>query len=119
MYNRTITSLLPLTVVTGYLGWYYTAGVSGVAIASGMLAGMQPMDMLQALSVLLGLTGTWLINRKQITGYYFWLVSNTMAVPVLWHAHLWWMTALFSIYFILSLDGLREWRQHSTGGPAY
>lgn len=74
------------------------------------------MGAMQALSVGLGLIGTIHINHRKIKGYYFWLGSNLLAVPVLAYAHLWWMTLLFTAYFVLSVDGLLKWkRDHASG----
>lgn len=72
--------------------------------------GISMLDALQILSVVFGLTGNVLINRRNTKGFKFWIVSNCIAIIVMAMANLWWMMIMFIAYLVLAVDGLRKWK---------
>jgi nicotinamide riboside transporter PnuC len=68
------------------------------------------LDVLQILSVVFGLTGNVLINRRNTNGFRFWIASNCVAIVVMAIANLWWMMIMFIAYLALAVDGLRKWK---------
>jgi nicotinamide riboside transporter PnuC len=74
---------------------------------------MYLLDIIQILSVLFGLVGNYLVNRRNASGFKFWIVSNCLAITVMAAAQLWWMMVMFIAYLILAIDGLRKWRSSS------
>lgn len=66
-----------------------------------------PGVLLQATGAIAGLTGTWLVNRRNPSGYRFWLISNLalMAFQVLLGA--WMLAALNVAYLVLIVQGLK------------
>jgi hypothetical protein len=71
---------------------------------------MSLLDVFQVLSVMLGLTGNVLVNRRNANGFKFWIISNFMAIGVMAMVHLWWMMIMFAAYLVLAVDGLRKWK---------
>jgi nicotinamide riboside transporter PnuC len=74
---------------------------------------MSLLDVIQILSVILGLTGNVLVNRRNSNGFKFWIISNCLAIGVMAMAHLWWMMIMFVAYLFLAVDGLRKWRKNA------
>lgn len=70
---------------------------------------MSMLDVFQIFSVVLGLTGNVLVNRRNVNGFKFWIISNFMAIGVMAMAQLWWMMFMFVAYLVLAVDGLRKW----------
>jgi nicotinamide riboside transporter PnuC len=71
------------------------------------------LDALQILSVVFGLTGNVLINRRNSNGFRFWIISNCIAIVVMALTHLWWMMIMFILYLALAVDGLRKWKSEN------
>jgi nicotinamide riboside transporter PnuC len=74
------------------------------------MSSITTLDILQILSVVFGLTGNVLINRRNTNGFRFWIVSNCIAIIVMAIANLWWMMIMFFLYLVLAVDGLRKWK---------
>jgi nicotinamide riboside transporter PnuC len=72
--------------------------------------GSAMLDVLQILSVVFGLAGNVLINRRNTNGFRFWIISNFIAIFIMAMANLWWMMIMFIAYLVLAVDGLKKWK---------
>ena len=71
---------------------------------------MTLLDVIQILSVMLGLAGNVLVNRRNANGFKLWILSNLLAICVMAIAHLWWMMIMFAAYLVLAVEGFRKWK---------
>jgi len=77
------------------------------------------MIILGWIAVVLGLTGAILNARKNIYGFYIWIVSNALmifiyvseSVGVPFTEGKWYGALLFAMYFLLSIYGIIQWRK--------
>ncbi|MBC8737274.1 nicotinamide mononucleotide transporter [Paraburkholderia sp. UCT31] len=69
---------------------------------------------LQCAAVVFGLGGNKLVNKKNILGFYGWIISSAVSAVLAYMTGLWLMTGLYLVYLYFSIDGIREW---SKPGP--
>lgn len=56
------------------------------------------------------LVAQWLVARKKLENWLLWIVVNVVYIPVYWHRSLPITAALYFIYLLLAIKGLRDWR---------
>lgn len=47
--------------------------------------------------------------KKSVWGFILWIIGNAMWVYIGCTKHMWGMTALFSVYIVMSAWGIWEW----------
>jgi nicotinamide mononucleotide transporter len=65
---------------------------------------------LDALTTVLSLAAQWLLNRKRIENWYVWIAADVLYVWLYLSRGLHLTAALYAIFIILCLAGLRRWR---------
>ncbi len=55
---------------------------------------------------------TWMLTQKIIQHWYFWIGINLFSVPLCLSQNLYWSAALFFVYFVMSIIGLKEWKKN-------
>jgi hypothetical protein len=58
------------------------------------------------------LVGVWLNIKKNKVCFYIWSGTNFSWAAVDFVSGLFWQGVLFSIYFVLAIYGVYEWRKH-------
>ena len=53
----------------------------------------------------------WLLSRKHIENWIFWIISDCVYIGLFLNDRLWPSVILFSIFIVLACRGLHEWRQ--------
>jgi nicotinamide mononucleotide transporter len=64
---------------------------------------------LDALPTVASLTGQWLLARKRIENWAFWLGVNVFSLGLFVYKHLWLTAGLYAVFAVLSWIGLRQW----------
>ena len=54
-------------------------------------------------------TGMWLMTRKKIESWYWWLATNFSSIPLYFVKHYVFTSVYYVILLILAIGGLREW----------
>lgn len=54
--------------------------------------------------------GVLLNNRRMISCFYLWMVSNAVSACIHGHTELWMLCARDMIFFCLCIESLRRWR---------
>jgi len=72
-----------------------------------------------------GVAATWLVARKKLEAWLYWIVIDLATVALYIHAGLLASSALYALYTALAWIGFREWRKHyqiqsatPAGGPS-
>lgn len=68
-------------------------------------------NLAQVVTVVCGLWGNVLINRKDARGFYLWLLTNALLVVLTVKTGMYLLIPLYLAYSALSVDGLRKWRK--------
>jgi len=61
---------------------------------------------------LCALYGTYLNAKKKREGFYWWVVTDAAFCAVNWTIDQYALSALFFIYTLLAIKGLREWKKN-------
>jgi nicotinamide mononucleotide transporter len=64
-----------------------------------------------ALVTAMALIGQYLLGRKKIENWWVWLMVNVLTMGLMVSQSLWPTTLLYGLFAILSVVGLRAWRQ--------
>lgn len=136
-------SLMVVYVVTGFIGWLWwtwrgpgqVAAIrraSIVEIALGFNLGVigallmystfvrsgNPAPALDAVTTALSLVGQWLLMRRALENWLFWLVADAIYVPLYISRGFHVTAVLYALYFVLAVMGWREWSRTLGAAPA-
>lgn len=103
--------------VTSTPKWAWLAGIVAGVAASGLTIWIQltytdnPAPWVDSSLFAWSLVAQWMTARKWIESWIFWLVINTVSIPLYIVRGLWLTTVLFIALWILAILGYREWRR--------
>lgn len=87
-------------------------------MAQALLLAQDPLNVAQLVVVALGLTGQYLVNLKNIRGYYAWITSNIVAIALMWHTGMYIMMLMYLAYIALCSHGVYLWRKDAAARAA-
>ena len=64
---------------------------------------------LQVIAATFGLAGQYFVNKQNITGFYFWLLSNAALIVFQVMHEFWVFVGLHVIYFLMAVHGIYVW----------
>ena len=64
-----------------------------------------------ALTTALSLAAQYLLSRKRLENWWIWILADLIYVPLYIHRGLYLTSALYGLFLILCLIGLRDWRK--------
>jgi nicotinamide mononucleotide transporter len=104
-----------LTIQRWPLQWHgmAAAAIASLTLGSGWLlvqysdAALPYMDSFVTWSAVLA---TWMVARKLLENWYYWLVIDAVSLGLYAAQGLWLTVALFSVYLVLAVVGLWQWR---------
>lgn len=98
----------------GVRGWLWTSAgvVSGTAVLGTVMhrftdAALPYPD---AFTTLLSVFAQFLLTRKVLENWTLWIVADVVYVGVYTSKALYWTAALYVVFLVLCVEGLREWR---------
>lgn len=62
-------------------------------------------------------TGMWLMARKKVESWYWWIATNTASIPLYFVKHLVFTSVYYVILLIMAVSGLIEWRRRVKSLP--
>ena len=112
---------LPVTRLTAraIAGWILVTAV--LAAAWGTFAKMQlnaAAPYADAAILMTSMVAQWLTARKKLESWWFWIAVDIIAIPLYASRGLYFFAALYVVFLLLCLQGVREWRHSMTAGPA-
>jgi len=101
--SRTSASHWPLITAFIAIGTY---------IFGGLIAkyGGANYPYLDAFATCCGFTAQWMLGRKQIETWIFWIISDLVYLTIFALGSLWPTVILFSTFALLATKGWRQWR---------
>lgn len=84
----------------------------GTLIFGGLIAkyGGANYPYLDAFATSCGFTAQWMLGRKQIETWIFWMISDLVYLIIFALGSLWPTVILFSTFTALAINGWRQWR---------
>ena len=89
------------------------AGVVMMAVFWGLVtfaAGVSPF--FDALTTSLSLCAQWLLNRKRLENWFFWIAADVVYVPLYAFKGLYLTSILYAVFLAMCVIGVRQW--HAT-----
>ena len=68
-------------------------------------------DALPALTTALSLCAQWLLNRKYLENWYYWIIVDIFYVPMYAYKNLYLTALLYIVFLVMATMGLLEWRR--------
>ena len=87
-------------VTTGVLYWILLHTPSNVPFFDG-------------LTTALFLTAQYMMSRKLIENWWFWIVGDVLVIGLYFYKHLYLTSGLYVVFLVMSIAGLREWQKAS------
>lgn len=104
------------------LAWHVAAISAVLAITAGSLAlRTSPHTLLSTLDALTAwgsVLATWLVARKVLENWLYWIVIDAAAVYLYWQSGLAGTAALFVLYTLIAIAGWIRWRSSSAAASA-
>jgi nicotinamide mononucleotide transporter len=109
--NKTELSVSRLKYTELY-GWIFSgiiiSGIWGYLMRTYTNAAAPYCD---AFIAAMSLIAQWLMARKKLESWFFWIAIDVMAVGVYFYKQLYMTTGLYFVFFILAITGFIEWRK--------
>ena len=58
-------------------------------------------------------TGMWLMTRKKVESWYWWIATNLASIPLYFVKHLVFTSVYYLVLLIIAVGGLMEWRKRA------
>lgn len=71
-----------------------------------------------ALASATAFTGMWLMARKKVESWYWWIATNIASIPLYFVKGLVFTSVFYFILFIMAIFGLYEWKKRATKAAA-
>ncbi len=66
-----------------------------------------------ALASAAAFTGMWLMTRKKVESWIWWIVTNTVSIPLYYSKGFTFTAVYYAILLVLAVLGLQEWRKRA------
>jgi nicotinamide mononucleotide transporter len=73
----------------------------------------QAIPWADALASAAAYTGMWLMTRKKVESWYWWIITDLASIPLYFVKHLVFTSVYYFILLILAIGGLIEWRRRA------
>jgi nicotinamide mononucleotide transporter len=102
------------------LGGYVAMTAAATAILYFLLHRFTPstVPLMDGLTTALFLTAQYMMSRKIVENWWFWIVGDVLAIGLYIYKGLDQTAGLYTVFMILCVMGLREWQKASRRGPA-
>jgi len=112
MYGGEDRSKLLVSVLQKSLFQWFVVTISGTVIWGYLMAQYTDaaLPYFDAFTTVASLVAQWLMVKKKVESWYFWIAVDIVAIGVYWVKALYLTTGLYAIFLILSIIGLMEWR---------
>ena len=92
---------------------------AGVALGAFMANYTQAdFAYIDAQTTVFSVMATWLVARKLVSNWLYWVVIDAVSIYVYAEKHLYFLTGLFMLYTVIALVGYFIWRSHYQQQPA-
>jgi nicotinamide mononucleotide transporter len=89
--------------------WYIGIFIALVYFKKQFLSGAIPWA--DAFAAATAFTGMWLMTRKKLESWYWWIATNIAAIPLYFVKHYVLTSFYYLILLVMAISGLIEWRR--------
>lgn len=100
--HSTVKTLLTLIILGGFATW-------GMTVYLARIADTAPFW--DALTTVLSLVAQYLLTKKLIENWHFWILVDIIYIPLYAYKHLYLTAAVYVIFLTMAITGLLEWRK--------
>ena len=86
-------------------------GASGALLLLLLLSGRAGAPWLDASATAAGFVAQWLLSRKNIATWAFWILSDLLFMALYGQAGYWLTVVLFGVFIVLAVQGVWTWRR--------
>lgn len=72
---------------------------------------MTPLQYAEYFVLATGVIGNLFVSHKKIGGFYFWILSNIVGIPVMWYSGLEKLTWLYVFYACITAYSIYQWKK--------
>lgn len=94
-----------------FLFFYAAIYFSLVYLKDNFFAGVIPWA--DALASATAFTGMWLMTRKKVESWYWWIATNIASIPLYFVKGLVFTSVYYVVLFFLAIAGLIEWKKRA------
>jgi nicotinamide mononucleotide transporter len=91
--------------------FYVTIFISLTYLKKGFASGAIPWA--DALASATAFTGMWLMARKKVESWYWWILTNIASIPLYFVKGLAFTSVFYLVLFIMAIFGLYEWSKRA------
>jgi nicotinamide mononucleotide transporter len=102
---------MQLYQVLFFLFFYTTIFIALTYLKKGFFEGAIPWA--DALASATAFTGMWLMTRKKVDSWYWWIMTNTVSIPLYFVKGLVFTSVYYFILLVFAFWGLTEWKRRS------
>jgi nicotinamide mononucleotide transporter len=95
----------------GLLGYLAIAAVSTGALYWILRHTPSTVPFADGLTTALFLTAQYMMSRKLIENWWFWIVGDVLVIGLYFYKHLYLTSALYVVFLAMCIAGLLEWRK--------
>lgn len=92
--------------------FYFSIFIALTYLKKGFAPGAIPWA--DALASATAFTGMWLMARKKVESWYWWIATNIASIPLYFVKGLVFTSVFYFILFIMAIFGLYEWKKRAT-----
>ena len=96
--------------------FYVSIFIALTYLKKGFASGAIPWA--DALASATAFTGMWLMARKKVESWYWWIITNIASIPLYFVKGLVFTSVFYFILFIMAIFGLYEWRKRAKKAAA-
>ncbi|GGB10990.1 nicotinamide riboside transporter PnuC [Puia dinghuensis] len=94
-----------------FAGFYLVLFLALIYVKRGFAA--QAIPWADAFASASAYTGMWLMTRKKVESWYWWIATNLASIPLYFVKHLVFTSVYYLILLIIAVGGLMEWRKRA------
>jgi nicotinamide mononucleotide transporter len=95
-----------------FFGFFYISiFIALTYLQSGFASGAIPWA--DALASATAFTGMWLMARKKVESWYWWIATNIASIPLYFVKGLVFTSVFYFVLFVMAIFGLAEWKKRA------
>ena len=95
-----------------FLFFYITIYIALTFLKQGFAKGAIPWA--DAFASATAFTGMWLMTKKKVESWYWWIATNSASIPLYFVKHYVFTSVYYLVLLVMAVFGLIEWRKRTT-----